>query len=90
MDSGKIQSLDDSAKFETGMGPMTDSILNLILEKISTTNFREKLTDNIMCPISQMVNQRIRPYVYISVVLYCIIIILLLAIIYLLLKKNKQ
>lgn len=93
MDSNKITNHmrhDDNFRFETGLGPATDRILNSILDKFATDNFKEKLTDKIVDPIAEIINQKIKPYVYISLGLYGIIVILLLLLIYITIKKNKQ
>ena len=75
-------------RIETGVGPITDRLLANILNRISNGNFKEMLTDKIVDPITGIINEKIRPYIYISVVLYIIIIILLVVIIYLLVRKK--
>ncbi|ADO18231.1 hypothetical protein [Acanthamoeba castellanii mimivirus] len=76
--------------FETGIGPITDRILNSILDKLTSDNFKDKLMDKIVDPVTMMINDRIRPYVYIGIVMYAILVILLLIIIYMLYKKSKS
>jgi len=90
MSSNDTVDHDNNFKFNTGIGPITDRILNSILDRLATDSFREKLTDKIVDPITNIINQKIKPYVYISVTMYLIVIILLIVIIYLLVKKNKQ
>lgn len=82
------QNYDYNSRLETGFGPMTDKILNVFLERITSNNFKELLTDKIVSPVTQIVNEKIKPYVYISLALYMIIIFLLLFIIYILLRKK--
>lgn len=77
-------------KFETGIGPMTDRILNSVLDRVTSGNFKEKLTDKIVDPVMLSINNKIRPYVYTGIILYAILVILLIVIIYLLVKKNKK
>lgn len=82
--------LEENFKFQTGIGPMTDKILNSILDRITSDSFKEKLSDKIVDPVIGLINQKIKPYVYTCLVLYAIIIILLLIIIYLLLNKKRK
>jgi len=75
--------------FETGLGPVTDKLLNTIFEKITTKDFKEKIAEKIVDPVTEIINEKIQPYVYISMGLYIILIILLLVIIYLLLVRKR-
>lgn len=75
-------------RLHTGIGPMTDKILNSILDRVNTDSFREKLSDKIVDPVTQIINDKIRPYVYVSLTMYAIIVILLIIIIYMLYKKK--
>jgi membrane-associated protease RseP (regulator of RpoE activity) len=81
---------DDNNKFHTGIGPVTDRLLNNIIERLSSHDFKEILTDKIVDPVTEVINKKIQPYVHISIALYSILVILLVIIIYLLLKKNKS
>ncbi|AGC01860.1 hypothetical protein H012_gp603 [Acanthamoeba polyphaga moumouvirus] len=80
----------DNIKFETGIGPMTDKILNSIFDRITTDGFREKLMDKIVDPITGIINEKIRPYIYLIIIMYIILVILLITIIYLLVKKFNR
>lgn len=80
---------DDGLRFSTGIGPRVDKFLNGIIDKISTDEFRENLSNKIVGPITDIVNQKIKPYIYIGIGLYVILLVLLLIIIYMLYKKNK-
>lgn len=73
---------------QTGIGPMTDNILNTILDRVTTGDFKEKLTDKIVSPITDMINRKIQPYLYLASGLYLVVLILLLIIIYILIKKK--
>lgn len=79
----------DKFRVETGIGPMTDNILNTILDRITTDNFRGKLTDKIIQPITGMINEKIKPYLYISLLLYSFIVILLFVIILLVMMRRS-
>ena len=92
MNSNQVQetgNYNDNFKFATGIGPITDKILNSILDRFTSDGFKEKLTDKIVDPITNIINEKIKPYVYVSVGLYFIVIILLIVIIYLLIKKQN-
>lgn len=73
--------------FTTGIGPMTDNILNNILERITSDSFKEQLSNKIVGPVISLINSKIKPYVYLSIGLYMIIIILLIIIIFLVRRK---
>lgn len=77
-------------RFSTGVGPITDKIINQAFERVNTTDFKEKINTNIVDPLVQMINQRLQPYIHIGAVLYAIIVILLLVIIYLLISKKNN
>ncbi len=81
---------EDNNRFQTGMGPVTDKILGTILDRVTSGDFKEILTDKIVDPITEIINIKIKPYVYVSIGLYIIVIILLIIIIYLLLKKKNS
>ena len=76
-------------KFETGIGPVTDRLLGTVIDRLTNSDFREILTDKIVDPITEIINRKIRPYVYVSIGLYTVVIVLLIIIIYLLMKKKK-
>ena len=82
------QNQGQSFRFETGIGPVTDNILNTILDRLSSDGFKEKLTDKIVDPVTTMINKKIKPYVKISIGLYSIVIVLLCIIIYLIMSKK--
>ena len=84
-----MSSKQNNTVFETGIGPTTDKILQTILDRLTTDKFREKLIDKIVDPVTNIINEKIRPYVYVSIGLYSVVIILLLFIIYLLSKKKN-
>lgn len=76
--------------FNTGIGPITDKILNVILNRLTSDCFKEKLTDKIVDPITTIINEKIKPYVYVSLGLYGIILIMLIIIIYLSMKNKRM
>lgn len=73
---------DTNMRFETGIGPITDKVLNTVLDRLKNSDFKEKLTYVVVDPITDMISVKIRPYLYLGAVLYLIVIILLVIIIY--------
>ena len=71
-------------RLETGIGPTVDRILNSLLERITSDNFKEKLAHRVIDPVTEIVSEKVKPYMYAVVILYAIVILLLLIIIYLL------
>ena len=80
----------DHKILETGMGPVTDRILNEFIDGIANDKYRDKINDKVVYPLTTIINQRVQPYVYFSAGLYILIIILLLIIIYILLNKKSK
>jgi hypothetical protein len=76
-------------KFETGMGPITDRILNELINGISIDTYESRINDKLVDPITRIINKRVQPYMYLSAGLYIIIIILLLVIIYMLFSQRS-
>ena len=77
------QSQPDRKTVETGMGPITDRLINELINNIMTD--QNKLVD----PLTNMINRRIQPYIYFIAGLYVLIIGLLIVIIYILLNKKS-
>jgi len=74
---------------ETGMGPITDRIINELINGFAIDNYHDKINDKFVDPITKIINRRMLPYVYLSGGLYIIIIVLLLIIIYMLTNKKR-
>lgn len=74
-------------RFETGIGPVTDRVLSSVLSTLNRNDFRTLVTDKIMDPITNAVNEKIKPYVYTSIIMYLILLVLLIYAIILLKKK---
>lgn len=69
--------------FSTGIGPITDKVLNNIVDRLATDNFRDKLTDKFVAPITNIAKEKAKPYIHGIIGLHLIIIILLFYLIYL-------
>lgn len=78
-----------SSKIETGVGPITDQLLNSLVDKLNSDNFKTDVMGKLMDPVSEILNEKIKPYIQISMALYGIVIILMLVIIYLLITQKK-
>ena len=76
-------------RIETGLGPLTDRVLNTILDKLSSDNFREQLSNRIVDPTLGIINRKIKPYIYTMIIAYAILVVLLIIIIWLLVKRRK-
>lgn len=76
--------------FQTGFGPLTDNLINKIFNNIDNENLRNKLIDKIIDPLTDILNKRMRPYLYTVIILYCVIVVLLLIIIYLIIANRKK
>lgn len=72
---------------ETGIGPMTDNMLNVLIKKMNESGLKDSIECNIFEPTLEKIKNRFRPYLLLTVVLYLIIIVLLWYIIRLLKKK---
>ena len=81
---------DENSKFQSGIGPTTDKIINYIIEIITADSFREKITNKLVDPVTEMINAKVKPYIYMSIGLYCLVIVLLLIIIYLLISTRNR
>ena len=78
----------DDKKFKTGIGPMTDNIINQCIDKITSNEVKNKLADKILEPIIDIVNEKIQPYIYLITALYIIIVILIIVNMYLVIKNR--
>jgi len=76
--------------YRSGIGPMTDRIINSVLESINTQQFRQILKERMVNPTMEIVLEKMKPYIILSVVLYIIIIMFLLVIIFILCRKRKS
>lgn len=77
-----------NVEIESGFGPITDRLLNKICDIVTNRDFQEKFTDKLINPLTTIVNDKIKPYIYLTMIMYCILIILLIYIIYLLQSKK--
>jgi hypothetical protein len=77
-----------SKQVTTGIGPFTDSIINACIEKLTCDDVKKKITDDIVAPLIQTINDRLEPYIYIVSTLYVLIVIMLIIIIYLVLTRK--
>ena len=76
------------SKIQTGIGPMTDTLFNNILDKLNNDDFRIVMDERIVVPITNIVNQKVRPYIYISLFMYALVVVLLIIIICMLRKQR--
>jgi hypothetical protein len=81
-----ISNKEDS--FETGIGPITDRILYAVVNKLNKLDYSNILADKIVEPVTVIVREKAKPYIYTCLVLYGIVVILLLMILCILMKKK--
>lgn len=79
-----------SNKIETGIGPTVDGIINFLMKKIEMDKISNKIGNRILYPVLDIINKKIRSYVYIGIGMYLAIIILLIVIIYFLMKLYRK
>ena len=72
----------------TGLGPITVKVVNDLVVKMSNGGLKEKLISKYIDPVTEIINVKIQPYIYVGLGLYMIVIILFLVVIYLLLIKK--
>lgn len=78
----------EDPQIETGIGPVTDTILKYFVDILSTNKFKKTLTNNVIDPTTKIISNKIRPYIYVGAGLYTILLILIIIIIILLIKKK--
>lgn len=76
--------------YRSGIGPITDRIINSVLDGINTQSFRQILKERMVNFTMEIVLEKMKPYIILSVILYIVIIIFLLAIIIILCRLTKQ
>lgn len=70
-----------------GLGPVTANFFRNLLDRLNNEQ-KHTLTQNLVDPIMGIINQKIKPYIYISIGMYLLIVMLLLYLIWLVLKKK--
>lgn len=74
-------------RIETGLGPITDSIVANLIDKITQSNIGEIVTGKIIDQASLTVMKKIRPYVITSIIMYLFLAIMLVAILIIIRKR---
>ena len=77
-------------KYVTGAGPITDKLLAAVLERLTSNEFREILSGKIVDPVTEIINEKIQPYIYVGMVMYFVLILLFCIIIIMLIKISKS
>lgn len=76
----------DNLSIKSGIGQMTDTIINQIICEINKKENKEKLNMLILNPIINKINKKIYPYFLIFSILIILILILIIIILYILIK----
>lgn len=82
--------IEDNFHFQTGIGPTMDRLLNEALNRFTSDQIKEKIIRKLFDPMTRIIEDRVKPYIYIGAILYCILIVFLIIIIVLLINKKKQ
>lgn len=72
----------------TGMGPMTDKMINDLLNNCNNNIVKDLISNKLIDPITEIINRKTQPYIHFGIGLYVTVIILLCIIIYLQIVKK--
>lgn len=78
-----------ASKLETGIGPVTDKILNSVLASLQSDDLKKKISNIVIDPVTDVIVLKMKPYMYAVIGLYIFIILLLFIVIYLLIRKRR-
>lgn len=73
---------------KSGIGQMTDAIINQIILELNKKETKEKINANILHPMIDKINKKIYPYFLTFSVLIILILIFIIIILYILVKKK--
>ena len=73
---------------ETGIGSLTDMLVNLVINEFNKQETRNKVNTTILAPIMNTIRKGMLPYFSLIITLIFIILILNIIIISLLIKKK--
>lgn len=75
--------------FQTGMGPITDRVINAVADKLSSEDVQKTLTTRVIEPITVVVQEKIRPYLYVGFIFYLVLLILVMVILFMVIRSYK-
>lgn len=75
--------------FQTGIGPITDNVINSVLDRLTGEDVKNKIADNVITPIKNIVIDKVKPYIYLMIFLGILLFVLLIAIFYFSWKNKK-
>lgn len=76
-------------KIETGVGPITDRLINATIDTINSPSFKKNVSEKIIDPASEAISRKIKPYIYLGFLMYLIVVILLIIILIMLTRKKR-
>lgn len=82
--------MDNNLYMKSGVGYITDTIINQCIQELNKKETREKVNKNILNPIIEKINRKIYPYFLTFSVLIIIILVLIIIIFFSLILKNKS
>lgn len=71
-----------------GLGPVTDRLAGNVVQWLQGDEFK-KNAEKFIEPISQIIQRRVRPYMYIAAGMYFVTVVMLIIIIVMLARKSK-
>jgi len=74
-------------KTPVGLGPVTTNFFRNLLNRLNNDH-KNTLTQNLIDPMMDIINQKIKPYIYVSIGMYLLIVLLLVYLIWLILKRK--
>lgn len=72
------------------MGPVTDRMVNRMLNTVTGDSFQSQLTDRFVSPLTKIINQKVRPYLLIALFAYLLLLALVLYLIYLMCQLKSS
>lgn len=74
----------------SGIGPSVDNLINVLIEKICSKNFKDNIKNKVLQPSINVAYSKMKPYLYFGGLLYLLLVILQLFIIYLLFNVKNS
>lgn len=82
------KSKDISNKYKTGIGPITDHLVDECIKKFTSEEVKNEIISKLFDPILEDLTKKMEPYIYMISFLYSIILILIIIIIILMISKK--
>lgn len=87
-DSTNVKSQQNTPLIVTGMGPVTDKMINDLINNCNNRIIKDLITNRLINPLTEIINKKTQPYIHFGIGLYITVIVMLCIIIYLLIAKK--